>query len=93
MVIRFECSTWEAPWCADCFVWPSRRGQGQSPECRAKLNFRSDYNMLHWCPPHINAIDFTELDSSDIRGLSGMISRNVTNDRIRYILGATGEGR
>ena len=67
-------------------IWPSRRGQGQSSERRAKLNFRPDYNRLHWRPPHINAIDFTELDSYDIRGLSAMISRNVTNDRIRYIL-------
>jgi len=49
--------------------------------------------MLHWCPPHINGVQFAELDSYDIRGLSAMISRNVPNDRIRDILGATGEGR
>jgi len=75
------------------WTWPSRRGQGQTPERRANLNFRPDYNMLHWRPPHINGVQFAELDSYDIWGLSAMISRNVPNDRIRYILGATGEGR
>jgi len=49
--------------------------------------------MLHWRPPHINGVLFAELDSYEIGGLSAMISRNVPNDRIRYILGATGEGR
>ena len=49
--------------------------------------------MLHWRPPNINGVQFAELDSYDIRGLSSMISRNVPNDRIRYILDATGEGR
>jgi len=49
--------------------------------------------MLHWRPPHINRVQFAELDSYDIRGLSAVISRNVRNHRIRYILGATGEGR
>jgi len=49
--------------------------------------------MLHWRPPHINGVQFAELDSYDIRELSAMISRNVPNDRIRYIRGATGEGR
>jgi len=49
--------------------------------------------MLHWRPPHINGVQFAELDSYDIRGLSAMISRNVPNDKIHYILGATGEGR
>ena len=33
------------------------------------------------------------MDSSDIRGLSAMIARSVPYDTIRYILGATGEGR
>jgi len=75
------------------WTWPSKRGQGHTPERRANLNFRPDYNMLHWRPPHINGVQFAELGSYDIRGLSAMISRNVPNDRIRYILGATGEGR
>ena len=76
-------------------VWTcrSRLSQGQTPEQRENLNFRPDYNMLHWRPPHIKGVQFAELDSYDIRGLSAMISRNVPNDRIRYILGATGEGR
>ena len=71
---------------------PFRRGQGQTPERRANINFRPDYNMLHWRPPHINGVQFAKLDSYDIRGLSAMISRNAPNDRIPYILGATGEG-
>jgi len=75
------------------WTWPSRGGQGQTPERRTNLNFRPDYNMLHWRPPYINGVQFAELDSYDIRRLSAMISRNVSNDRIRYILGATGEGR
>ena len=75
------------------WTWPSRRGQGQTPEQRANLNFRPDYNMLHWCPPHINGVQFAELDSYDMRGPSAMISRNVPPDRSHYILGGTGEGR
>jgi len=49
--------------------------------------------MLHWRPPHINGVQFAKLDSYDILGLSAIISRKVPNDRIRYIRGATGEGR
>jgi len=75
------------------WTWASRGGQGQTPELRANLNFVPDYNMLHWRPPHINGVQFAELDSYDIRGLSAMISRTVPNDRIRYIPGATEEGR
>jgi len=75
------------------WTWPSRRGQGQTPERRVNLNFRPDYNMLHWGPPHINGVQFAELYSYDIWRLSAMISRNVPYDRIGYILGATGEGR
>jgi len=75
-------------------VWtgPSRRGQGQKPQTRVKLNFVPDDNMLHWRPPHVNGVQFATLDSYDIRGLSAIISRNGPNNRIRYILGATGEG-
>jgi len=68
------------------WTWPSRSGQGQTPERRANLNSRPDNNVLHWGPPHINGVQFAELDSYDIRRLSAMISRNVPNDRIRYIL-------
>ena len=74
------------------WTWPSRRGEGQTPERRGNLNIRPDYNMLHWRPRLINGVQFTELDSYDIRWLSAKISRNVPNDRIRNILGATGEG-
>ena len=65
-----------------CIVWPwpSRRGQGQTPEWRVKLNFSPDYNRLHWRPPNINGVQFAELDSYDIRGLSGIILRNVPNN-------------
>jgi len=75
------------------WTWPSRRGQGQTPELRVNLNVRPDYNMLHWHHSHINGVPFAELDSYNLRGQSAMISRNVPNDTIRYILGATREGR
>ena len=74
------------------WTWPSSRGQGETPEQRVKLNLSPDYNMLHWRPPHVNGVQFAELDSYDIWGLSAMVSRNVPNSQIRYILGATGEG-
>jgi hypothetical protein len=51
-----------------------------------------DYNWLNWRPPHTTGVRFGELDSYDIRGLSAMILRWVPFRRIRYILGATGEG-
>ena len=38
-------------------------------------------------------MDCAELNSYDIRGLSSPILRCVPADRIRYILGTTGEGR
>lgn len=49
--------------------------------------------MLYWHPPYINAVQLAELDFYDILGLSAMISRKVPNNRIRYKLAATGEGR
>ena len=52
-----------------------------------------NYTLLFWRPPRVNGVRFAELDSSDIRGLSAMIARSVPYDTIRYILGATGEGR
>jgi len=48
--------------------------------------------MLHWRPLHINGVQFAELDSGDIWGLSALISRNAPNDRIHYTVGATAEG-
>ena len=52
-----------------------------------------NYTLLFWRPPRVNGVRFAELDSSDIRGLSAMIARSGPYDRIRYILGATGEDR
>jgi len=75
------------------WTWPFRHYQGQTQERRVSLNCTPDYTMLHWRPPHINGVQFAELDSYDMRGLSAIIVRNEQNDRIRYILGATGEGR
>ena len=50
-----------------------------------------NYRRLNWRP--VNWVQFAELDSNDIRGLSAMIDRSIRRDTIRYILGATGEGR
>jgi hypothetical protein len=52
-----------------------------------------NYRLLHWRNPHINGVGFAELNAYDIRGLSAIISRTVPHNAIRYILGATGEGR
>jgi len=38
-------------------------------------------------------VDFEQLNSYDIAGLSSAILRYVPSDSIRYIFGATGEGR
>jgi len=50
-----------------------------------------NYRRLNWHP--VNGVQFAELDSSDIRGLSAMITRSIRHETIRYILGAIGEGR
>ena len=50
------------------------------------------YRILYWRYPHINGVDFAELNSSDIGGLSSAILRCVPSDSIRYIFGPTGEG-
>jgi len=52
-----------------------------------------NYSLLHWRNPHINEVGFAELNAYDIRGLSAIISRTVPHNAIRYILGATSEGR
>jgi hypothetical protein len=75
------------------YVRPSRRGQGLPPDERIKIDVPPNYHALHWRPPHVNGVEFAELDSYDIRGLSAMIYRSISHHRIRYILGATGEGR
>jgi len=75
------------------YVLPSRRGLALSQFERNKVNVAPNYNLLHWRPPHVNGVVFAELDSYDICGMSAMIYRSVPHHRIRYILGATGEGR
>ena len=57
------------------------------------MNVRPNYHALHWRSPHIHGVEFAELDSYDIRGLSAMIYRKIHHHRIRYIIGATSEGR
>jgi len=54
---------------------------------------RPNYRVLHWRNPHINEVRFAELNSYDIRGLSAIISRTVSHNMIRYILGTTGAGQ
>jgi len=50
-----------------------------------------NYRWLNWHP--VNGLQFAELDSYDIRGLSAMITRSIRHETMCYILGATGEGR
>jgi len=75
------------------YVLPSRRGLAPCQVERNKVNVGPNYNLLHWRPAHVNGVVFAELDSYDIRGMSAMIYRSVPHHGIRYILGATGEGR
>ena len=75
------------------YVLPSRRGLALSQFERNKVNVATNYNLLHWRPPPVNGVVFAELDSYDISGTSVMIYRSLPHHRIRYILGATGEGR
>ena len=58
-----------------------------------KANVAPMYNLFHWLHPHVNWVVFAKLDSYDIRGMSAMIYRSVPHHQIRYVLGATGEGR
>jgi len=50
-----------------------------------------NYRRLNWRP--VNGVQFAELDSYDIRGLSAMITRSIRHETIWYILSATGKGR
>ena len=75
------------------YVLPSSHGSGLSAQERAKVNVLADYHELHWRPPHIPGLEFAELDSYDILGVSAMIYKYVPHHRVRYIIGATGEGR
>jgi len=47
-----------------------------------------NYGQHAWRP--VNGVQFAELDSYDIRGLSAMITRSIRHETIQYILGATG---
>jgi len=51
----------------------------------------TNYRRLNW--PPVNGVQFAELESYNIRGLSAMITRSIRHETIRGILGATGEGR
>jgi len=75
------------------YVLPSRRGLALSLFERNKVHVAPNYNLVNWRPPHVNGVVFTKLDSYAIRGMSAMNYRSVPHHRIRYILGATGEGR
>ena len=66
-------------------VWARRLSVSTIPE--------PNYSLHFWRTPRVNGVRFAQLDSSDIRGLSAIIARSVLYDMIRYILGATGEGR
>ena len=74
------------------YVLPSRRGLLLPKQETAKVNVAANYHLLHWRPPHIQGLQFAELDSYDIRGLSAIIYRCVPHHEISYIIGATGEG-
>ena len=66
-------------------VWVGKLANSSSP--------RPNYRSLHLRNPHINELRFAELNSYNLRSLSAIISRTVPHNAIRYILGATGEGR
>jgi len=75
------------------YVLPSQRCLALSQFERNKVNVAANYNLLHWCPRHVNGVVFAELDSYDIRGMSAMIYRSVSHNQICYILRATGKGQ
>ena len=75
------------------YVLRSQPGLALSVQERAKVNDPADYHELHWHSPHIQGLEFTELDSDDILVLSAMIYRCVPHHWVRYIIGASGEGR
>jgi len=74
------------------YVLPLRRGLALSQFERNKVNVAPNHNLLHWRPPHVNGVGFPEVGSYEIHGMSPMIYRSVPHHRIRYILGAIGEG-
>jgi len=70
---------------AVCIVWVCNPASGGAQ--------RPNYPLLHWRPQNIHEVGFAELNFYDIHGLSEIIARTVPHNAIRYILGATGEGR
>jgi len=75
------------------YVLPTRRGHGLLDQERLRVNVPPNYRALHWRSPHTHGVEFAELDAYDIRGLSAMIYRKIQHRRIRYIIGATSDGR
>jgi len=74
------------------YVLPTGRGQGLPAQERLRVNVPLYYRALHWRSPHIHGVEFAELDSYDICGLSEMIYRKIYHRQIRYIIGATSAG-
>jgi len=74
-------------------VLATRCGQGLPDQERSRVNIPPKYGALLWRSPHIDGVEFAELDSYDIRGLSAMIYRKIHYRRIRYIIGNTSDGR
>jgi len=72
---------------------PTRRGQGLPDQERLRVNVPPRYHALHWCSPDIHGVEFAELDSYDIRGLSAMLYSKIHQRRICYIIGATSKAR
>ena len=54
---------------------------------------RPNYRLHHWGPQNIHGVGYAELNSYSIRGLSAIIARTVPHNAVRYILGATSDGR
>jgi len=54
---------------------------------------RPNYRLFHWRPHNIHGVGFAALNSYDIHELSAIIARTVPDNAVRYILGATGDGR
>jgi len=75
------------------YVLPTRNGQGLPDQERLRVNLSPNYRALHWRSPHIHGVEFAELDSFDMCGLSAMIYSKVPHRRIRYIIGPTSKGR
>ena len=80
MRYRFERLAWASARYAYCLCAALATGQGLPPDKRIKINVAPNYHALHWHPPHVNGVEFAELDSYDIRGLSAMRSEEHTSE-------------